>query len=78
MAAGALRVGLRASAGAGPTMLTKVYYPSSGPFRHNIFSVEVTGGGSGAIQQLFTTPGASQSVRSAGVPYSREALDALL
>ena len=35
---------------------------------NNIFSVTVTGGGVQALYEIFSTPGASASVMSAGVP----------
>jgi hypothetical protein len=40
----------------------------------NIFSLLITGGGFQTIQQLFTVPGASNSVVHADVPYSMASL----
>jgi hypothetical protein len=44
----------------------------------NVFSVAVTGGGSTVIADLFTVPGASNSLMHASVPYSHAALSELL
>jgi hypothetical protein len=44
----------------------------------NIFSIAVTGGGSAVIADLFTVPGASNSLLHASVPYSHAALSELL
>mmetsp|Transcript_21954 Transcript_21954/g.21235 ORF Transcript_21954/g.21235 Transcript_21954/m.21235 type:complete len:531 (+) Transcript_21954:142-1734(+) len=41
----------------------------------NVFSVYVTGGGSKALEWLFTVPGASNCLMDAGVVYSRSALE---
>jgi nicotinamide mononucleotide (NMN) deamidase PncC len=54
--------------------LTSVY--TSNP--RNVFSVAVTGGGSGVVADLFTVPGASNSLMHASVPYSHTALSNLL
>ena len=51
-------------------LLQKIYNASP----KNIFSIQVTGGGIDALKQLFTTPGASNSLINAGIPYSRAAL----
>ena len=48
-------------------LLTKVF--NSSP--QNIFSLQVTGGGIDSLRRVFTTPGASNSVLNAGVPYCR-------
>jgi hypothetical protein len=51
-------------------------YTASTP--RNIFSISVTGGGSAVIADLFTVPGASNSLMQASVPYSHAALSELL
>lgn len=51
-------------------------YTASNP--RNVFSVTVTGGGTAVIADLFTVPGASNSLMHASVPYSRSALSELL
>lgn len=60
-------------------LLSSIYSssPSSGS-RRNVFSVAVTGGGSGIIGDLFTVPGASNSLMNASVPYSRAAVTELV
>lgn len=44
----------------------------------NVFSVFVSGGGSTALEWLFTVPGASNSLMDAGVVYSRPSLNAFI
>ena len=44
----------------------------------NIFSIYTTGGGSAAINWIFSVPGASRSILQASVPYSKEALNKVL
>jgi len=44
----------------------------------NVFSVSITGGGSAVISDLFTVPGASNSLMNASIPYSHAALSKLL
>ena len=51
-------------------------YQKSHP--RNVFSVFVTGGGSTALEWLFTVPGASNCLMDAGVVYSRPALRAFM
>jgi len=41
----------------------------------NVFSMYVTGGGTTAIEWVFTVPGASQSLMDAGVVYARSSLE---
>lgn len=40
----------------------------------NLFVISITGGGAGSLHELFTTPGSSNSVLEATVPYSRASL----
>ena len=65
----------RASQEAVDQLLTSVYTSSS---PRNVFSIAITGGGSGAIADLFSVPGASNSLMSGSVPYSHAALSELL
>lgn len=53
------------------TLLREVYTKND---RRNVFSLFVTGGGTSALEWVFTTAGASNTVMEAGVVYARSSL----